>query len=455
MTSLSYHPSGKYLVSSSLDSTIKIWDTFNSQILYTVHGHQGPVNCVAFSRDGDYFCSGGGDTTLMVWKNNLSGVGYPKKSKNPENEGLSKPVTIPKKRAKSKTGFKCCKDRINNKNNKSSSQNKFKNEEENKTNFKSKNIKNSVNSKNTNLNSQMNVNIYGQSSNTFNSNINNNTIKSNGMVINVNNSTATNNTNMFVNLPPELKLTFEKLISQLDLVGKTMKIMDQRIQCLEGQISTLYNRQKKGFVQKQPPQLGDFNYLLENSNNFMPNNSINDNEVSQKINNQNNFDYYTADIYNSGANFKETMNLNDENKKNIFKTEIDINQLNKNSLEQKKNEDNYQGQIHEEFGYNGEEEQMNGEEEQVNGEEEQMNGEEEHIDENMYEQEYQEQQGEEFEEQQVEENEEGQAEEYVNEEEYEQGGEEFEQEQDNRGEEQVDYDYKNEEVNDDNNEEKK
>ena len=75
-----------------------------------MHGHQGPVNSVAFSRDGDFICSGGADTVLMVWKNNLSGIGYPAKSKYPEDEGLSKPVTIPKKRAKSKTGLKCCKD---------------------------------------------------------------------------------------------------------------------------------------------------------------------------------------------------------------------------------------------------------------------------------------------------------------------------------------------------------
>ena len=47
----------------------------------------------------------------MIWKNNLSEVGYPAKSKYPEDEGLSKPFVIPKKSAKSKTGFKCCKDK--------------------------------------------------------------------------------------------------------------------------------------------------------------------------------------------------------------------------------------------------------------------------------------------------------------------------------------------------------
>ena len=418
-----------------------------------MHGHEGPVNSVSFSRDGDFICSGGADTTLMIWKNNLAGAGYPKKSKIPEDEGLSKPVTIPKKRNKSKTGLKCCKDKIN-KSIKSSSLNKFQ-KEETKTNNRNKNVKTStISSKNSvpTPNSQTNINIYNSNKNIF---LNNNTAKSNGMISNKINQSNNTNNNAFITLPPEMKVTFEKMISQLDLVAKTVKIFDQRIQSLEGQVSTLFNRQKKGFVQKQPPQMGDYQYLLENNNNFIPNNSINNNNLSQTAN-HNNFDYYTADVYNYSANFKETMNLNDENKKNIFKTEIDINQINKNnSSQQPNNDDNmYQGQIHEEFGYNGEEQVNEGEGEQVNeGEEEQVNeGEEEMVDENnnngqynqesenMNEQEYEEGQGEEYEE--------GQGEEYVNEEEYEEGYEE------ENGEEEVDYDYKNDE-NNGNNEENK
>jgi hypothetical protein len=42
------------------------------------------------------------------------------KIKYPEDEGLSKPLVIPKKRAKNKTGFKCCKDKKNKINNSSS-----------------------------------------------------------------------------------------------------------------------------------------------------------------------------------------------------------------------------------------------------------------------------------------------------------------------------------------------
>jgi WD40 repeat protein len=413
---------------------MKIWDIFNSQILYTMHGHQGPVNCVDFSRDGDFICSGGADTTLMIWKNNLSGMGYPAKSKFPEDEGLSKPVKIPKKRAKSRTGLKCCKD-MKNKANKSASMNKFK-KEENKTNYRNKNPKsNTINSKNSIPKSQQNINIYSA-----NLNINNNTIKSNGISLN---NTNQNSKNVFASIPPEMKVTFEKMISQLDLIAKTMKIMDQRVQCLEGQISTLYNRRKKGFVKKQPPQMGDYQYLLENSNNFFPDNSINNNAVSQQLNNQNNFNYYTANVYNSGADFKDSININDENKNNIFRTEIDINQINnKNASNQSDNDKNvFKGHIEEEYEYNGEEQVVEGEEEENGDNEEEIeNSQNNQLNqEDQNEQQYEEDQGEEYQEG---EEYQGQAEEYINE-------EEFEQEQENE-EEQVDYDYKNDEKNENN-----
>lgn len=56
---------------------------------------------------------------------------------------------------------------------------------------------------------------------------------------------------MMQSLPPELMTTFEKLISQLDLVSKTMKIMDQRIQNIENEVGAMYNRQKKGLFKME------------------------------------------------------------------------------------------------------------------------------------------------------------------------------------------------------------
>ncbi|KAL0584029.1 hypothetical protein ABG067_006126 [Albugo candida] len=67
VTSLAFHPSGTYLVSTSTDHSIKLWDVREGQLLYTIHGHDGAVNCANFSHDCKYIASGSVDTTLMVW----------------------------------------------------------------------------------------------------------------------------------------------------------------------------------------------------------------------------------------------------------------------------------------------------------------------------------------------------------------------------------------------------
>lgn len=73
-TSISFHPSGNYLLSSSVDGTLKIWDLREGRLLYTVEGHRGPINCGAFSYDGRYFASGGADSMVMAWKSGLSQI---------------------------------------------------------------------------------------------------------------------------------------------------------------------------------------------------------------------------------------------------------------------------------------------------------------------------------------------------------------------------------------------
>ncbi len=39
--------------------------------LYTLYGHEGATTAVNFSPDGDYLCSGGADSVVMVWLSNL------------------------------------------------------------------------------------------------------------------------------------------------------------------------------------------------------------------------------------------------------------------------------------------------------------------------------------------------------------------------------------------------
>jgi len=68
---IDFHPNGRYLLSSSNDSTLKIWDLRQGHILYTLYGHEGQSTSCAFTPCGDYFATGGSDSVVMVWKSNL------------------------------------------------------------------------------------------------------------------------------------------------------------------------------------------------------------------------------------------------------------------------------------------------------------------------------------------------------------------------------------------------
>lgn len=63
-------PNGKYLVSASLDHTIKVWSTETNQYLGTlqsVHGHHDRVNSLAISPDSTRVLSGSSDGILIEW----------------------------------------------------------------------------------------------------------------------------------------------------------------------------------------------------------------------------------------------------------------------------------------------------------------------------------------------------------------------------------------------------
>ena len=75
VTAIAFHASGHYLLSSSLDGTLKIWDLREGHILYTLHGHRGGARAAAFSADGALFVSGGDDAIAMLWRTNFDGSG--------------------------------------------------------------------------------------------------------------------------------------------------------------------------------------------------------------------------------------------------------------------------------------------------------------------------------------------------------------------------------------------
>jgi WD40 repeat protein len=57
----------KTLVSSSRDSSIKIWDLDSGKVQRTLNNHTADVYCVVFSNDGKLMASGSVDTKIILW----------------------------------------------------------------------------------------------------------------------------------------------------------------------------------------------------------------------------------------------------------------------------------------------------------------------------------------------------------------------------------------------------
>lgn len=67
VTRAAFSPNGRYLLSASLDSTLKIWQEQTGQEMLTLKGHQGPVMAGLFSPDGLHILSASWDRTLKLW----------------------------------------------------------------------------------------------------------------------------------------------------------------------------------------------------------------------------------------------------------------------------------------------------------------------------------------------------------------------------------------------------
>ena len=69
---MSFHPSGNFLASSSLDGSIKIFDLLEARPVFDLLGHDKPVTAVAFSpKNGSTIASGGKDSLVFLWQSNL------------------------------------------------------------------------------------------------------------------------------------------------------------------------------------------------------------------------------------------------------------------------------------------------------------------------------------------------------------------------------------------------
>ena len=67
VTDLAFSPDGKLLASSSIDCTVKVWDTNAGRCLKTFTGKQQWIWAVAFSPDGQTIAIGGEDSIITLW----------------------------------------------------------------------------------------------------------------------------------------------------------------------------------------------------------------------------------------------------------------------------------------------------------------------------------------------------------------------------------------------------
>jgi len=66
-TAISITPDGKYLISGSTNSSIKVWDMQNKKLLFVLKGHQKKVTTLTTTPDGKYLMSGSDDQTIKIW----------------------------------------------------------------------------------------------------------------------------------------------------------------------------------------------------------------------------------------------------------------------------------------------------------------------------------------------------------------------------------------------------
>ncbi|ERT06471.1 WD domain, G-beta repeat family protein [Lyngbya aestuarii BL J] len=59
---------GKTLISSSYDSTLKLWEVKTGRILETLMAHNKDFNTIAIANNGKLLVSGGSDNTIKIWR---------------------------------------------------------------------------------------------------------------------------------------------------------------------------------------------------------------------------------------------------------------------------------------------------------------------------------------------------------------------------------------------------
>lgn len=62
-----FSPDGKFVVTASADNTVRVWDSLDGKLVTEFRGHSQAVNDVAFSADGQFIITADDDQTARLW----------------------------------------------------------------------------------------------------------------------------------------------------------------------------------------------------------------------------------------------------------------------------------------------------------------------------------------------------------------------------------------------------
>ena len=65
-------PAGEHVVVAA-GNRVLVYDTIDGDLVHSLKGHKDTVYCVAYSKHGKKFASGGADKQVIIWTNKCEG----------------------------------------------------------------------------------------------------------------------------------------------------------------------------------------------------------------------------------------------------------------------------------------------------------------------------------------------------------------------------------------------